>query len=134
MTTNAAEIAKIEHELDILRSRYAIFAYWATVVKWVFMAAAVIVVALILILGVFRDPLLAGFMAFVIAAIVGTIYLGMRGKLRWIDVVSPAPWPRGFGWGGASIFERGPRSEAVVVEDMIADREARLAELRGSRR
>jgi hypothetical protein len=127
MTDNAAEIAKIEHELEILRSRYAIFAYWARVVKWFCIAAAVIIPAL-LALAATPHPVMALFMTFFIVFVVLVFWLASpgTGRFRWIDLVSPGPR---VAWGG---FAKMPASEAMAIESMITQREARLADLRSA--
>ncbi len=120
---NAAEIAKIEHELEILRSRYAIFSYWAVVVKWFCIVAAVIIVALLVLMAVTRDPVMALLLTFVVVLFPLAFCLSLK-DLRWIDVISPGP-----PWGRGSL---GRQSEARIVEEMVAEREARLKQLRSS--
>jgi hypothetical protein len=131
MTDNAAEIAKIEHELEILRTRYATFERWAKVAKWFVIGVAVIVSATIIGYGLIHDLLVAVLMIFVIVVIAAAFYLtGDYRNLRWIDGISHPPgWPREIGW----FPYRGPASEAIAIESMIAGREARLAELKGLR-
>ena len=122
MTDNAAEIAKIEHELEILRSRYAIFAYWAKVVKWVCIGAAVVIPTLLILAAVTKDPIMALLIAFAVGLpVLVTCLFAAFSRFRWIDLVSPAPW------GGLWY-----KSEAMAIEAMIAEREARLAQLRSS--
>ena len=116
----ADEIAKIEHELDILRSRYVIFQRWARIMKWFSITLAVVVTAAIVSYGIVRDPLVAVVMTVVVVVIAGGAYLMPGSAYRWIDLASPSP-----GWRCG-----GPKSEAVAVEAMIADREKRLAELK----
>ena len=118
MSPAADEIAKIEHELDILRSRYAIFQRWARIMKWFFISLAVAVTAAIVSYGIVRDPLVAIVMTVVAVVIAGGAYVtrGDRNR-RWIDVASPGP-------------DYGRQSEATAIETMIADREKRLAEIK----
>jgi hypothetical protein len=122
------EVARIEHELDILRSRYAIFQRWARVTKWFFIVVAAIVPPIIAIFvsdGVVRDPLAAAVVAAIVLVIGGGLYLTRNRNYRWIDVVSiPPGWP----WG--RVFNIGPKSEAAAIETMIAEREARLVDVR----
>jgi hypothetical protein len=133
MSPAADEIARIEHELDILRSRYAIFERWAKIMKWFSISLAVVVTAAIVGYGIVRDPLVAAVMALVVVVIGGAIYLIRDSSAyrwiyltrassadRWIDSVSPSP-----GWRCG-----GPKSEAAAIETMIAEREARLADIR----
>ena len=128
MDRGTGEIAKIEHELEILRPRYAIFAYWAVVVKWFCTIAAVVVLALLALLAT-REPVMALFMTFVAVFVVLMVWLSHPhvGRFRWIDLVSPAPR---LAWGS---WVRRPASEAMSIETMVAERETRLAQLRSSR-
>jgi hypothetical protein len=127
MSPAADEIARIEHELDILRSRYAIFRRWARITKWYFIALAVIVPSFVVTYAPFDDPLAVVIVAGIVIVIGAGLYLARDRDYRWIDAVSPPPgWPRGNGFGPWS----GPKSEAEAIETMIAEREARLAEIK----
>jgi hypothetical protein len=116
MSPAAAEIARIEHELDILRSRYANFERSARITKWLFIGLALIITSLWVVCLVY-DPLAAALVAGIAFVLGGAIYL-TRGdpEYRWIDVVS-------LGRLGARI------SEAEAIERMIVERETRLAEI-----
>jgi hypothetical protein len=111
----AAEIVRIEHELSILRERYANFERGARRVDW-FMSRASIVVA-----GFGGIVLTAGHswgLPFLLLGLViwaGSYYMGKNG--RTMDDVSHG-------------FDGAVRSEAEAVEQMIAEREQRLAELK----
>jgi hypothetical protein len=119
------EIRQLEQDLDNLRRRYAALD---TAVKYLKIGFVLLVIALIIWAATTRNGALAAalFILFVIAAALA--YLGPISltpfwafggpEPRWIDVVS---W-----WKGAK------RSEAMAVEDMIADRKQRLAALRAS--
>ena|SRR5688572_19134000 len=100
MSDNAAEIAKIEHELEILRTRYATFERWAKVAKWLLIGITVIVSATIIGYGLIYDLLVAALMIFVITVVAAAFYFtGDYRTLRWIDWISPPPgWPREIGW------------------------------------
>jgi predicted membrane chloride channel (bestrophin family) len=127
MSPAAAEIAKIEHELDILRSRYAIFQRWAKIMKWFFIGLAVTISLAFVGYGTLHDALVAVIVSVIIVVIVAGLYLTRNDTAyhRWIDVVSPAP-----GWPWGRIFNIGPKSEAAAIETMIAEREARLADIK----
>jgi hypothetical protein len=130
--TDADEIRQIEHDLQNLERRYGAlqdavswlkvgfganvaaligFAAWGVIIG----NAGLVVIALVLLmvcgLGVLVGPVSLG---------AGLAWSGRRA--RWIDVV---------GWNppGALGVSVGC-SEAMAVEDMIADRRRRLAQLR----
>jgi hypothetical protein len=114
MSPAADEIAKIEHELAILRERYAIFQRGANWVRHFLIVAGIVAAGLILwrlILGDF-------FGAILIAILCGIMLVSSIGYRKWrlIDIVSEMRFPQ---HGG---------SEAREIEEMIADREKRLAE------
>jgi hypothetical protein len=128
MNRDADESAKIEHELDILRSRYAIFQRWARITRWYFIALAVIVPTFLVAYAPFPDLVTSVFVAGSVILAGAGLYLACDRNWRWIDAVSPAPgWPHGNMWGV------GPKSEAAAIETMIANREARLADIRKQR-
>jgi hypothetical protein len=118
MTPASDEIAKIEHELEILRSRYSIFERWAKITRWYVIGAAVIASSALVGYAFFHDPLVGAFAAVIVMIIGGLLCLARDNDIRWIDVVSWWPWGR--------IYNIGPKSEAVAIETMIAEREARL--------
>jgi hypothetical protein len=118
MSDGAAEIAQIEHEFAILRDRYALYHRGAAWVRRTLIGACAIVAGLIawrLVLGDFFGVVLT----IIFSAIFGLWCLPYR-KRRLIDIVSEARIPIYSG-------RRGARE----VEDMIALREKRLAELKG---
>jgi Flp pilus assembly protein TadB len=113
----AHEIRKLEHDLENLERCYAALeqsARWAKLLFFVFIAA---LIALVL-WGVVIDNLELAAMS-LLALIFCTLFrFNWRFKrIRWIDMVSHK-------WGGVQ------RTEAKAIEDMIADRKARLAALR----
>jgi hypothetical protein len=114
-----AEIARIEHELSILRERYANFEGSARWVDW-FMSGASIVVA-----GFGGIVLAAGhswglpFLLLGLLIWAGRYYAEKNGLT--MDTVSHA-------------FRGSVRSEAEAVVQMIAEREQRLTELKGETR
>jgi hypothetical protein len=122
----ADEIAKIEHELDILRSRYAIFERTAKIAKWCFIVVTVAILLAFVCYGI-HDPLAAAIVGTIFVVIGGGVYLTRHSTPhhRWIDVASPPP-----GWPWGRVFNIGPKSEAEAIEIMIAERERRLIEIK----
>jgi hypothetical protein len=117
MNRAADETAKIEHELDILRSRYAIFQRSARIMKWYIIALAVIAASAGVGYSLAYDPLVAAIIV-VVVAVVGVAFYLTRGQApRLIDFTSPGP-------------DYARISEAAAIETMIAEREARLADIR----
>jgi Flp pilus assembly protein TadB len=113
----AHEIRTLEHDLENLERCYAALeqsARWAKLLFFMFIAA---LIALVL-WGVVIDNLELAAMS-LFALICCTLFrFNWRFKrIRWIDIVS---YNRG----------RVQRTEAKAIEDMIADRKARLAALR----
>jgi hypothetical protein len=144
MTGAETEIQRIEHELQILRARYALFAKCARIMK-VFCAVVIPltgVLIVVLILRAFPEDVTAAlfFIGIYIstAAIITWLCLSRSppegGPRHWldarrmIDLISPQrplPW---YNW-----YSTGPFSEAQEIERMITVREQRLAEIRGAR-
>lgn len=134
----ADEIAHIEHELAILRERLARFIYWGGVLRIVVPAGGIVIVLLliaIVIKGFTHDPLITGFVLCIICIVLALFWFVARGtgehlreigRLRvgkgWTDLASPRP---DWSWGNRYV------SEAHAIEEMIVEREARLAALRG---
>jgi hypothetical protein len=114
---HAEEIARLEHELAELRSQYANLERNAHVMKRgsMFMLAALVVFILFLL---WRDFVVGAIAVVVSAAVAALVWFFPAGDRRWIDTSTPT-----------TEFEFGP-SQAQKVEQWIADREARLAELR----
>ena len=141
MAGGEAEIERIEHELEILRARYALFEKWGRITK-VFLAtvipASLILIVVLSVRAIPNDLFFGLFIGGMICVAVGLLWFGVRlGPLcpnsraqnwRAIDMVSPQPYPSDFfPWNR---FFSGPLSEAQEIEDMIAVREKRLAELK----
>ena len=130
-----AEIAEIRRELDILRARHALYATWGRVLRVFFsiigpMAAIVAAIAGIAFGG--ADSAVAIFvtaLVVVVCAIVYFIFSPRDPRRGWIDLASPAVRfaypPKGI---GTFLFAARP-SDALIVEEQIAARERRLAEL-----
>jgi hypothetical protein len=150
----ADEIAQIEHELEILRSRQALMARWDRIEKICLKIALVVtppLFAILVYVGT-SDLFMAGFigvMALVVAMLIWII--GTRAIERQSSVpldgrrpsqflptnVSIGPpgfreLPFSFGLG-PSYLGLGPsyKSDAETIEDMIVLRKQRLAELKG---
>ena len=111
------EIARLEHELAALRSQYANLERNVHVMKRgsMFMLAAHVVFILFLL---WRDFIVGAIAVVVSAAVAALVWFFPASDRRWIDASTPM-----------GEFEFGP-SQAQKVEQWIADREARLAELR----
>jgi hypothetical protein len=113
------ERAKIEHELGILRARYALMQKWARITKW-FVIASCVVIAVIVIYAVSTGDALEIALTVLTVLIVAMI-LPVFWRVRWIDLISGLP-------AGLTAF--GSISEARSIEIMIAEREQRLREWR----
>jgi len=148
MTGTGTEIQRIEHELRILRARYALFAKCARIMK-VFCAVVIPltgVLLVVLILRAFPEDVTAALFFIGIytstAAIIAWLCLSRSppegGPRHWLDAwrmidhISPQPYPSG---GFFPFYRRntGPFSEAQEIERMITVREQRLAEIREAR-
>ncbi len=127
----AQEIARIEQELEILRSNYASLGYWGGVMRKFCLVAlpisVVLVIAIVVWIYVRTDIVYFAFF-FGIISVVGILAWISGGPnrpsqpFRWIDIATPLnPFER---------LKPNPRSEAEIVEEHIAVREKRLAELK----
>ena len=132
-----AEIARIKHELDILRARHALYAKWGRILKLVIMpliAAAFVAVAVMIFT---YDALYAIFFICTMCAVVALILLYLRDgrfgyagrRFGWIDLASPPiRFTNRYADLGSFLVRRRP-SDAQMIEEQIAERELRLAEL-----
>ena len=133
-----AEIARIRHELDILRARYATYERWGRVLRIFFMIWTplfLVLVAALIVKAFLADPFMGGF--FAALAVVACLLLWLtrdrnsslpllRG--RWVDAASSM----GAGislYPGVASLRLTRRSDAREIEDQITKRERRLAEL-----
>ena len=124
----ADEIAQIERELEILRSRQALMARWGRVTR-VFLAITVPVIAILLPIAV----------VFAFDIFVGIFIIGMfacAAVALWIiNGQAPAPLDQRAPWQfppvGVFWFWLSFRSETETIQDMIVLRKQRLAELKG---
>ena len=126
------EIERIKYELELLRQRYALYVRWGGVLRIFFMIWVplfVIVVAAIIIRLFVFDPFMGGFFGALVMVIALMCWLARDRRLataserrsRWINLASLPP--SAFTWGFG-------KPEAQMVEEEIAARERRLAELR----
>ena len=132
----AEEVAQIEHELEILRTRHALMARWGRVER-VFVAIVLPVCAIALV-GAFLYAL-------VIDIVVGLYIIGVsvvaagalwvvcgttRHRERDRTTLPPSQfYPAGLAFSRAWYFPP-QKSEVETIEDMIALREKRLAGLK----
>jgi hypothetical protein len=131
-TDQNAEIERITYELELLRERYAAYVRWGGVLRIFFMIwvplFGIVVAALFIRLFIF-DAFMGGFFGALALVIAFMCWLARdrrsatasERRLRWIDRASLPP--SAFRWGFG-------RPEAQMVEEEIAVRERRLAELR----
>ena len=124
--SRAAEIGRIEHELENLVDSYGVLE---NNVWWLKTSFKVFIVALLGLAGfgaiVGNSELFFASTVFLaiagLAALIGPVDGRLR-SVRWIDLV---------GWQPPGIYGISfERSEAMAIEDMIAERLDRLAELR----
>jgi cell division protein FtsW (lipid II flippase) len=115
------EAKAIEHELDILRSRHALMQRSAQWTKFAFVIF-VAVMAVLAVTAVTMGVVLAALVSIAVLVVIGLLALASPGA-RWIDIVTPERFaPRTFA---------PRRSEAQIVEEQIAEREQRLAQIKG---
>jgi hypothetical protein len=128
MAVEETEFERIVRELDILRARYALFQKCATAMRIVFAVGiplSLAALAMLLLPTLRADPLYGGFVLALPVMIIGLMaWISWRPSPggRMIDFVSMFGRFHGFAWTGAL-------SEADGIEQMIAAREQRLAEL-----
>ncbi|CAN7733304.1 hypothetical protein LJR220_001899 [Bradyrhizobium sp. LjRoot220] len=113
----AEEIARLEHELAELRSHYAHLERNGRVMK---RGSVIMLAAFAAFIGylLWTDFVMGALAVVVSATIAALVWFMPASGRRWIDAGTPM-----------GEFEIGP-SRARKVEQWIADREARLAELR----
>jgi hypothetical protein len=116
------EVAQIEHELEVLRSRYALMERSARITKFAFIVFLAIMAALaIFAIAVGNAPAIFLSLFILVAAALQVL---LSPNTRWIDIVTPEPF-------AARTFAR-RTSEAEIVESQIAERELRLADIKGT--
>ncbi|MFD0986737.1 hypothetical protein [Methyloligella solikamskensis] len=127
-TERQAEIEEIERELQILRRRYANLdraGKRMRIMTYLFaLGFGGIVIASLLSI----DLLGGGIVLIVILPIAFALWIFWRRlepPQRWIDVACTA-------WGVGAWGEGPGRTEAMAIEDMVAERMERLARLRGN--
>ena len=133
----AEEIARIEHELEILRSRYASLEYWGRVMKHLvsigFPILTIVIVALLIVNRAKFSNVIGSDIEFwgciaLFVAIIGCLLWiartsGPEKPNRCIDMASPLP-------DFVQPFYPNVSSDAELIEEQIAIRERRLAELK----
>jgi cell division protein FtsW (lipid II flippase) len=110
------EVARLQHELAMLRERYAIIERNGRRIR-VFCLLAPIPLAFLAVYALWKDVVAAAFfLAFIaiVAILLRLLLTESTERFRWID----------FGTPGSEFDHRGP-SEARKVEAAIAQREAR---------
>jgi hypothetical protein len=134
-----AEIDQINRELEILRTRYALYDRMGRVLKVYFAVITPLIAGALLALAikfVLVDALSGLFLTGVLLILGLVIFLLVRNSdLRWIDVASQIPRTTNpyFYSPAASnlrffLLGRLP-SDAQIIEQQIADRDQRLSEL-----
>jgi hypothetical protein len=128
------EIEQLEQDLANLRRRYAALEQAVRFLRWGFWGYVIVLTGLIgwAVIIVRNGNLAVALVILLIILVVGArigpgalrpSLTSLDRKPRWIDAIGRGP-PRSFGVGVK-------RSEATAIEDMIADRQRRLAALRG---
>jgi len=123
-----SEILQLEQDLENLQRRYAALKQSVRILQVGLRVLALVAIAFIVWAAVIASIGLAvAMILFLIALVVltGPRILFAEPERGWIDVVTWRP----LGLLGPSV----KRSEAMAVEDMIADRTRRLEELRAGR-
>ena len=112
------ERLKIEHDLAILRSRYALMQKWAVITKWFFIGCCPVLAAIVVYALIAGDTVSAALTVFLVLILAMAVIA--LPPIRWIDAISGSP----HGFAGTLAV-----SEARAIESMIAEREQRLREL-----
>jgi hypothetical protein len=137
MTTASvdSEISQLEHELEILRSRYALMERGRRALKIFFVVMLpplAIVIAGVAVYALVTDIVVGLYIVGITVAAAVLVWIGRDTKepsaavkrpLRWIDKVSLPGFSDGFHF-------HQQLSDAQVIEEMIALREKRLGELK----
>jgi len=144
----ADEIAQIERELEILRSRQALIARWDRIAN-LYLAIAVAATPPLLAVLVYiwtADLFMATFIIVMTLVVAILLWIGTRTSDRPSSVpliplhkLRPSQFlplgasmsPLGFRGLGFSFGGPGYKSDEETLEDMVALREKRLAELKG---
>ncbi len=123
MTDRKADIRQIEHDLRNLQRRYAALDRSARRMKMRLHVFVATLVALI-VAGVATGNGAALFVPTMLLVMTGGLAYACR-HWRWIDLTT---------WTTLGILSVGiKRTEAEAVEDLVAERVARLARLKGTR-
>jgi hypothetical protein len=113
--SDAEARAKIEHELEILRARYALMHKWGRITQWFFVITTGVITVIAICAFIIGNVEVGGVCLLIVLA-VAFCALYQWGQ-PWIYMISP---PRRI-WQAPS--------EARAIEMMIAEREQRLRDL-----
>jgi hypothetical protein len=128
------EIAQIKHDLEILRTRYAVYQRLARILKSIAIAVGLILAigALASAVKLFMFDALYGlfYLAALLIFVPALVWMIRLTGLRWIDLAAP----RMRGIYAPDFFSpdrppRSSRSEAEAIQQQIAAYEQRLSEL-----
>jgi hypothetical protein len=133
------EIQRLRHELEVLRNRYAIYQRGGRRLRIYFMIwfpLFALLIAALLVKVVLFDPYMGGFLIALTVIVLLTMWLvsdrkatnAGGGRSRWVDLASTPLSPFSL-TPGIPAFSVRRRSDAEIVEEQIAARERRLAEL-----
>jgi hypothetical protein len=129
MIPDQDEIAQVERELEILRSRQASMTRWSRVTK-IYLAVTLAIIAALsaaLVYTSSSDIVMVAFIFGMVAIIAGLIWINYR---LW-SVPPDQRRPSLFAPSAPSQFFLNYKSEAETIQDMIVLRKQRLAELKG---
>lgn len=123
-----AEIAQIRHDLEILRARHASYERWGKVLRAFFVYVPPLTVLVIAAILFMDDPLAGVFAVGLGGAIIAFLWLAGDRRVHWIDVASLRVSPFSMA-PGIPFAARRSVSDALMIEEQIAERERRLLEL-----
>jgi hypothetical protein len=129
MIPDQDEIAQIERELEILRSRQALMTRWHRITK-IYLAVTLPIIAALFAALVYTsssDIVMVAFIFGMVAIIAGLIWIIARQGSVPTD--QRHPWL--FAPSSPSQFFLNYKREAETIQDMIVLRKERLAELKG---
>jgi hypothetical protein len=113
------ERARIEHELDILRLRYSMMQRTGKLATSAAVASCGAATAAVIYFLILQN--LTGIITFSVIALCLALSAVLVSRKLWIDYITPQIW--GPIWMGV-------KSERTAIEEMIAERERRLSDLK----
>ena len=126
-TDRDAEVGQIKRELEILRTRYALYRRMGRILNCFFVGVIPLLAigALALAIKMSLIDMLRGvyFVGTLLIFGSGIVWLMSSSDVRWIDIASQTRRPY------FSFIFRRSASDAELLEQQIADRERRLSEL-----